>query len=165
MRIRWTLGIAAVVLSIQAATAGWTAFQDAEDRKALGPPENCGVQPPEPGLIESMYNSPAKAALADYYSCFKRNEKREFLRGKGELQTIVDRTTSNCQSAIRRLSPNASTLAFDYGKDFDYLAGLKGSGVDITDGGYSIKVSGSDVSGRFRVTCYTDKSFNITNVR
>lgn len=166
MRFSRVLGMAVVILSVKLASAGAIAsFEEAREMGALGAKENCGPQPEAPGLLGSIFNGSQKKAVDNYYLCLERNKRRDYLKGKAELQVIVDRTRESCQNRIRRLSSNPSTLSFDYGKDFDYLSGLNGSGVDTTDGGYSVKVSGSDVSGKFYVTCYMDKSFNITNVR
>ncbi len=166
MSLSRVLGIVVVILSVKFASAGaFTAFEEAREREALGVKENCGPQPEAPGLLGSIFNGSQKKAVDNYYLCLERNKRRDYLKGKGESQAIVDRTRESCQNSIRRLSSNPSTLSFNYGKEFDYLSGLNGSGVDTTDGGYSVKVSGSDIRGQFYVTCYMDKSFNITNVR
>lgn len=166
MTLRLTLGAAALILYMDLASAGvFTHLQEADERKTLGPPENCGVQPTEPGFIGSLYNSSEKTALTNFYACRSRNERRLTLRSNGEMQNIVDRTTTSCQNAVRKLSSNPSTLSFDLAKFFSWKDGLNGSGVDITDGGYSVRISGSDISGRFSLTCYMEKTYNVTNVR
>jgi hypothetical protein len=139
-------------------------FED-EERRTLGAQENCGPQPPQAGLFGSIFNSAENRALDNYNVCRQRNDRRAYLENKAEMQAIVDSTRESCKNAIRKMSSNPSTLSFDYGNAFDYLHGLNGSGVTTTDGGYSVKVSGSDVGGPFYVQCYMTKSFTITNVR
>ena len=77
---------------------------------------------------------------------------------------IVNRTQESCSNAVRRMSTQPSTLAFDLVR-YERCCGLNSANVDITDGGYSVKLTGSDISGRFRVMCYMDKRFTITNVK
>lgn len=166
MSLSRVLGMSVVLLSFKLASAGaFTAFDEERERDALGAKENCGIQPEAPGLLGSIFNGSQKKSVDNYYLCLERNKRRDYLKGKGELQDVVDNTRKSCQNAIRRLSSDPSTLSFVRGKDFDYLSGLNGSGIFTTDGGYSVKLSGSDVRGQFYVTCYMDKSFNITNVR
>lgn len=159
-------GVAVIILSVESASAGaFTTYEQTQERDALGAKENCGPQPEEPSLLGSVFNSTKKTAVDNYALCLERNKRRDYLNGKIELQNIVNHTRGSCQNAIRKLSSNPSTLSFNDGGDFDYLSGLNGSGVNTTDGGYSVKISGSDIRGSFNVTCYMNKSFSITNVR
>lgn len=160
------LALGATLVAVSTVSAGpFTAYQDGQERSALGAQENCAPQPESPSVLGSIFNSSQKKAVDNYYACLERNKRRDYLKGKSEMQAIVDRTRDSCQNAIRRLSSAPWTLSFEYGKDFEFIYGLNGSGVDTTDSGYSIKVSGSDVRGPFHVMCYMDKSFGITNLK
>jgi hypothetical protein len=101
------------------------------------------------------------------YAKTRNNEvdRRNSDRHQKQMEGIVYSTREACRLAVRRLSSQPSTLAFDYGKKYDIMYGLNGSGVDITDGGYSVDLSGSSVEGKFRVKCYMDERFKVTNVR
>jgi hypothetical protein len=131
----------------------------------LGPHENCGAQPPRPGAISSFFSSSEKQAETNYYACLERNKRRDYFVEKGKMQTIVYKVRESCQNAIRKISQNPSTLSFDSGQDFSFSNGLNGSGINTTDGGFSVNLQGSDIRGSFNVTCYMDKFYNITNVR
>ena len=166
MITKWAWAVVVLFSFMGEVLAG--AFSDylaQEELQKLGPVENCGHQPPEPGLLGSMYNSPQKNAINNFYACRSRNERRQTLKSTSDMQDIVSRATASCQNSVRRMSSNPPTLSFDSVKSFSWMGGLNGSGVDTTDGGYSIGVSGSDIRGRFSVTCYMNKSYNVTNVK
>lgn len=166
MSIKWAWGVIVLFSCMGEVSAGpFSAYLNQEELRKLGPMENCGPQPPEPDLIGSMYNSPRKEALNNFYACRSRNEQRQTLKSNADMEDIVDRTTTSCQNAVRRMSSNPPTLSFDSVKPFSWMQGLNGSGVDTTDGGYSIRISGSDIRGKFSVTCYMNKSYNVTDVK
>ena len=132
------------------------------------PLEDCGSPPDYPAWYDRAVNKSKVVAHEKYQQCLGRNrdrERRNIERQTAELQAIVFRSPESCRQAIRRIAPQPSTLSFDYAKPFSYLSGLNGSGVDRTDGGYSVEVSGSDFQGQFSVKCYMDKRFNVTGVR
>ena len=164
---RLLLFISATFITVSAVTAGpFSVYQDEQERASLGARENCGAQPAKPSVLGSIVNAAAhKRAEESYSACLERNQRRDYLKGKSEGQAIVDRARDSCQNSVRRLSAAPSTLSFENGKDFEFIYGFNGSGIDRTEGGYSVKLSGSDVQGPFHVTCYLDKSFRVTNVK
>lgn len=130
--------------------------------------EDCGPSHDAPALYDRFINKPKVAAYEKSEQCLERNrgrEERNIQRQTAELEGIVSRSHESCRQAIRRLAPQPATLSFDYAKPFSYMSGLNGSGVDTTDGGYSVEVSGSDIQGRFSVKCYMNKQFNVNSVR
>ena len=132
------------------------------------PLEDCGSPPDYPAWYDRAVNKSKVVAHEKYQQCLGRNrdrERRNIERQTAELEAIVFRSHESCRQAIRRVAPQPATLSFDYAKPFSYLSGLNGSGVDRTDGGYSVEVSGSDFQGQFSVKCYMDKRFNVTGVR
>jgi hypothetical protein len=166
MKIVLTCGALALMIASNPVSAG--AFEELEQRQEierLGQKENCGSQPPAPGLIGSLYNSPEKRAVDEYYSCGERNSRRDYLKSTQEMQAIVTQASTSCQNAIRKLSANPSTLSFDSINSFDWIHGLNGSNVNFTDGGYSSRISGSSIGGRFVRTCYMDNGYKVGNVR
>ena len=132
------------------------------------PEENCGAPVESPAWYERVVNKQKVNAYAKFEQCLDRNrerQKRNIERQTAELEGIVSRTHENCKQAIRRAAPQPATLSFEYAKPFSYTSGLNGSGVETTDGGYSVQVTGSDIQGRFVVKCYLDKQFNVTALR
>lgn len=130
--------------------------------------ENCGEPMSPPNWVDSTFNKDRAAAAYRFQACFQRNEalkRRNFDRLQKQMEGIVYSTREACKQAVRRLSSQPSTLSFDNGKNFEFIYGLNGSGVDSTDGGYSVDLSGSSAGGRFRAKCYMDERFNVTNVR
>lgn len=140
-------------------------YAENQERSALGAQENCQSQPEAPSMLGSIIGNSQKKALDNYYACLERNKRRDYLGEKSKMQSIVDQAKDSCHNEIRKQSSAPATLSFDNQKNFEFITGLNGSGIDTTDGGYSIKVSGSDIRGSFHVMCYMNKSFRITNVK
>ena len=143
-------------LVVHAATSGWE------------PPEDCGRPVVQTTWFDSIFNKEKVAEEAKMKACLQRardREERNMQRHLAEMNNIVNGTRDSCMRAIKKLSSAPSTLAFDYAKPFSFMQGLNGAGVNITEGGYSVKVSGSSVNGLFSVTCYTDNNFAVTNVK
>ena len=118
---------------VYAATARWE------------PPEACGPWVAEPGWFDSIFSKEKVAAAAKYQACEQRErdrEKRNLERHTAEMEGIVNSTRESCKRAIRKLSSSPSTLSFDSSAPFSFMHGLNGAGVNITDGGYSVKVAG-----------------------
>lgn len=96
----------------------------------------------------------------------ERDEERAKIEAiRIETQTKIDRGRESCMNAIRRLSSRPETLSFDYVQQYTFLSGTKASGFEQTDGGYSARVTGSDISGHFNVVCYMDKNYRITGIK
>ena len=130
--------------------------------------ENCGPHIEELVTVESRLNPSRPVATKNYQECSLRNFDRRNRNGKREtalMEKLVFRTRDVCTQVIRRTSQAPSTLSIDYGKPYSWMSGLNGSGVDITEGGYSVNVTGSSAIGRFSVTCYMDKNYVVTHVR
>lgn len=126
----------------------------------LAQSEGCGAAPTG---LKALFGD----ANEKFESCLRRqNEEQrisvEKMQKKG--QDEIDSSREACKNAVRKLSSQPSTLSFDYGKRYEIINGLNASGLNLTDGGYSIKLSGSDVNGQFRVTCFMDKNFRVTNI-
>ncbi|OYZ83443.1 MAG: hypothetical protein B7Y03_09150 [Polaromonas sp. 24-62-144] len=132
------------------------------------PLEDCASTQDVPVWYDRFINKRKVVAYEKVQQCLQQNrerEKRNIERQTAELEGIVSRSHESCRQAVRRLVPQPATLSFDYTKPFSYLAGLNGSGVNTTDGGYSVEVSGSDIQGRFSIKCYMSKQFNVTTLR
>lgn len=130
--------------------------------------ENCGPAVERPGKLESLFSKDKVAAFEKSEACTQRNrdrDERNIARNTKMLEGIVYNTRESCKQAVRKLAAAPSTLSFDYGKPFSYTGGLNASGVDTTDGGYSVNISGTAVGGAFAVKCYMDERFNITSIR
>lgn len=123
--------------------------------------EDCGAAP---SGLKGLFGD----AKEKFEACNnRRNEKQrsnvDALQREG--QTKLDNSQESCKNAVRKMSVQPSTLSFDYVPRYEILNGLKASGFSHTDGGYSINLSGSDVNGRFKVVCYMDENYRVTNVR
>lgn len=124
-------------------------------------PEDCGAYPT--GLSALFGDAKEK-----FEACNRRRneaQRNSVEKTQKEGQTQLDNSREACMNAVRKLSSQPSTLSFDYAPRYEIANGLNASGLDFTDGGYSVKLSGSDVNGRFRVMCYMDKSFRVTHVK
>jgi hypothetical protein len=83
---------------------------------------------------------------ADYNVC---KQQQKIIRADNNL------ARESCKQAVRKLSSAPTTLTWDHSID----------GPSPTDGGYFVRISGNDVSGRFSATCYMDTNYSVTHVR
>lgn len=123
--------------------------------------EDCG---PYPTGLNRLFGDATKK----FEACVdRRNEDQRNIveKMKKDMQGMLENSESACKTAIRKLSSRPSTLSFNFVPKYEILNGLNASGFDYTDGGYSLKLSGSDVNGRFRVVCYLDKNYRVTDIR
>lgn len=130
--------------------------------------ENCGAVPNTPQWYHRLLSNKNVEAYESHERCLDRNreiQKRNVERQMEDLKNIVFQSHESCRQAIRKIAPRPETLSFDYAKPFSYSSGLNGSAVDMTDGGYSVLVAGTDIQGRFKVKCYMDKHFRVTTTR
>ena len=123
--------------------------------------EDCGEYPTG---LKSLFGD----AKEKFEACNRRRneeQRNNVEKMQKEGQDKLDKSREACINAVRKLSSQPSTLSFEYAPRYEISNGLNASGFYSTDGGYSIKLSGSDVNGRFGVVCYMDKNYRVTNVR
>lgn len=155
MKILNVLLLLTMVFFSEKSTSGLFAeIMEKEELVRLGPLQNCGSPPPEPNAFDKLINNAKMKASENYDMCQRANARRKQLMAGQEYAQQEVAIENSCQNAVRKMSSNPSTLAFDYKRNWK-----------ITDGGYSVIVTGSDIRGQFSVTCYMDKYYNITNVR
>ena len=122
--------------------------------------EDCG---PAPSGLRALFGE----AKEKFEACNRRRNEAYQRRSEDyhtRQQDTINRVRESCMSAVRRLSTTPSTLSFTP-VAYQKCCGLNSADVSITEGGYSATLSGSDANGLFRVTCYTDKRFSVTNMR
>lgn len=127
----------------------------------LAQEQDCGQRPTG---LKSLFGN----ATERYEDCLRRREeaqRKSIERLEQEGQEKLDRSEASCKNAVRGMSRQPSTLSFDRVPRYQLWRGLKLSGLNITEGGYSIELIGSDANGSFVVTCYMDKNYRVTNVR
>lgn len=127
----------------------------------------CGSSPPPPSWYDRSLSTEKHSAFQRYQQCLAKLHQERRVAGERVIrenrQTVLN-VHMACRDAVKKLVRSPDTVSFASYK-YDPLFGFNSAGVDITDGGYSVEVSGSHVGGDFRVKCYMDKRFVVSAVR